>query len=266
MVDAVTLGSIKRMSFPEFSTASSLTAGTAGTQAGGYQIVTSVAQFTTVAAGSSATLPTTQSGHTGRQVEVFNYGANALLLYPAGSDIINSLAASAAIAVPPNCVATCRSVAVGYWQVYLAPYGVGDTVTGVANSTFSLGSSTILTSVAGLSFYVVPGIYVVEGYLVTSNNSAGGIKMNLAGGTAGVSAMIADTWVYNTATLGSESNITNIASSLVVGGYLSTAIEIGATISVNTAGTIQLTACQSAANVTPLTIANLSYISATRVS
>lgn len=56
-------------------------------------IATQVAAFTTVASGAGGVLPAAAVGVGG---EVFNDGANALLLYPNGSDAINGGAAGAA--------------------------------------------------------------------------------------------------------------------------------------------------------------------------
>ena len=48
-------------------------------------------------------------------IEVYNQGANALAVYPPGSEIINALSASASFAVGAGKAATFRKVSATAW-------------------------------------------------------------------------------------------------------------------------------------------------------
>jgi hypothetical protein len=142
----------------------------------------------------------------------------------------------------------------------------GTTVTGLASGSFTSGASnTTLANVVGLAVTLVPGTYLVEGYLSCSAAATPGIKLNLNGGTATVTTFLADTWVYNGTTLSGETNVTAITSNLFSAAVAATVIEIGGVLVVTAAGTIQMQAAQSVSNATATTISNNSYISFTRV-
>lgn len=70
---------------------------TGSTQTDAFQLTTSTTVFTTVAAGTGARLPSVEAPAT---FVVANLGANALLVYPATGQTINTGAANASLSVP----------------------------------------------------------------------------------------------------------------------------------------------------------------------
>ena len=143
--------------------------------------------------------------------------------------------------------------------------GVGTTIGGIATGSYSQASNTTLANVTGLVATVVAGgTYIVSGYLATTNNGTGGIKLSL-GGTATATTFVADTWVYNTTTVTAEANVSSLGS-LYSGAVAATAVDINGTLVVNAGGTVQLQAAQNTSNGTPLTIANGSYLTFTRIA
>jgi hypothetical protein len=67
---------------------------------------------TTVAAGTGVLLP---KSWTGAEIAVNNLGANALLVYPNGTETINSLAASAGLSCAINTITILYSFTAGKW-------------------------------------------------------------------------------------------------------------------------------------------------------
>lgn len=145
--------------------------------------------------------------------------------------------------------------------------GIGATIGGVASGSYSQASNTVLANVTGMAATLVAGAtYTIDGYLATTNNGTGGIKLQFAGGGATATLLLVDTWVYNTTTLTGEVNITALASPLVGSAIAATAVFFGGTITVNAGGVLQLQAAQQVSNGTPLTIANGSFITFTRIA
>jgi hypothetical protein len=114
MVDAVTLGGLRRLAFPQFSTKFGQTAFATGGQTGATAIVAMMTQFSTVAsAGDSALLP---ASHGGRRVVVTNAGANAMNLYPVNTtDAIDGIAAGSPLSVPPGNTVELFCIKAGQW-------------------------------------------------------------------------------------------------------------------------------------------------------
>lgn len=77
------------------TTASGLTA-TGSTQGGALALPADLCKFGTVASGTGAIIPPSNSGDSGT---VFNAGANALLLYPPVGGTINALSANAGYSI-----------------------------------------------------------------------------------------------------------------------------------------------------------------------
>ena len=144
---------------------------------------------------------------------------------------------------------------------------IGGSVGGVSSGSFSATSNTTLANVTGLSATLVSaGTYVFNGYLSTTNNATGGLKIALSGGTATATAVLADCWTYNGSTISNETNSTSLAGPLVNAAVAATAVEFSGTIVVNAGGTVILQAAQNTSNATPLTILNNSFIVFTRVA
>lgn len=95
------------------SFADGLAANSGGVQAGATPITTMLARFTTVTAGYSAVLPTAAPGIS---ITVINASAASMLVFPAGSDIINTLAAAAAFTLPAGGVVTFYSTVALHWH------------------------------------------------------------------------------------------------------------------------------------------------------
>ena len=145
--------------------------------------------------------------------------------------------------------------------------GVGLTVGGVANGSFSSASNTTLANITGMSATVVSGgTYQIDIYMAVTNNGTGGIKLGMNGGTATATLLLVDTQVFNTTTLTAENNIVALSSPLVNAAVAATLVFITGTITVNAGGTIQLQAAQNTSNATALTVANGSYLSLSRLA
>lgn len=95
------------------SFADGLSANSGGVQAGATAITTMIARFTTVTAGYSAVLPTAAPG---TSITVINASAASMLVFPAGSDIINTLTAAAAFTLPAGGVVTFYSTVALHWH------------------------------------------------------------------------------------------------------------------------------------------------------
>lgn len=159
-MDAVTLGALKRLSFPEFNHAGmNLVANSAGTQAAATPIISSISRFVTVGGnGYGGLLPPARGG---RVCTVINAGANTLALFPFSTDAIDGLGASNAYSIPAGqCLTfTC---AVGNQWYSDAPAGqstplVGAVVAGAALTvTPALNGKTILLNTAAGSVITLP--------------------------------------------------------------------------------------------------------------
>src|ERR1700689_5175264 len=114
MVDAVTLGALKRISYPQFSSRNSLTALAGGGQSEALLLPAAVNVVGTVAnAGDSVMLPKEGGG---KRIIVVNAGANSLNVFPNNAtDTINSLAVQTAYAVPAGDVVEFVGGGNGAW-------------------------------------------------------------------------------------------------------------------------------------------------------
>ena len=89
----------------------------AGTnQATALALDTSTSVVGTTAASTGVVLPVCEAGDV---VEVYNQGANALAVYPPGSETINALSASAAFSVAAGKAARFRKVSDTGWMSML---------------------------------------------------------------------------------------------------------------------------------------------------
>lgn len=114
MTDAVTLGGLRRLAFPQFSTKYGQTALAGGGQTGATAIVAMMTQFSTVAnPGDSALLP---NAHAGRRVVVMNTGASSMNLWPSNTtDAIDGITAGNPLSVPVNSVVELFCIKAGQW-------------------------------------------------------------------------------------------------------------------------------------------------------
>jgi len=145
--------------------------------------------------------------------------------------------------------------------------GTGSQVGSIATGSYSQVSNTTLANVTGMTATLAPGTYIVDGYMATTNNGTGGIKIQLtAGGGLTTTTALFDTWVYNTTTLTGETNSTTIGSPIVNAAIASTAVFFGGTLVVSVGGTIQVQAAQNTSNGTALTVANGSYITFNKIA
>ena len=185
MVDAVTIGALKRISFPEFNYQSyNLTAASAGTQAAATPILSAIARFTTVGGnGYSGLLPPAKGG---RVVTVINAGANTLALFPYGTtDTIDAIAAQTAYSIPPLNVITFTCGTNGVWysdapvgQVFpmQAPLVAGATKT----LTVANNNQTVLLGTAAGSVVTLPaatGSGVKFHFVVSTTTTSGAHKI-----------------------------------------------------------------------------------------
>lgn len=144
-----------------------------------------------------------------------------------------------------------------------------NTIGAIATGSYSQASNTTLANVTGLvSPTLVAGAkYLYWGYLATTNNATGGIKLQwTAGGGLTATALLQDTWVYNTTTVSAQANATALGSPFVNAAVAATAVEFSGIIVVNVAGTMQLQAAQNTSNGTALTVTNNSYVCWQRIA
>jgi hypothetical protein len=83
------------------------------TQGTAFVIASSVNQFTTVAAGTGAILPS--NVYNGRPIRIFNRGANALKVYPPSGAKIESNATNAAVSLAAGADATFSPITATQW-------------------------------------------------------------------------------------------------------------------------------------------------------
>jgi hypothetical protein len=114
MTDALTLGALKRLSYPQFSSKNSLTALAGGGQTGATLLPASVNVIGTVAnPGDSVMLPKEGGG---KRIVVINAGANSLNVFPNNAtDTINTLGVQTAYAVPVGDVIEFVGAGNGQW-------------------------------------------------------------------------------------------------------------------------------------------------------
>jgi hypothetical protein len=104
--------------FATQSFSNNLAASATQTYAGGTPITTMIVRFSTVAvAGNAASLPTAAGG---MSITVTNAGANAMGIYPAGTDAINSAGNGAVYSLPSGKTATFNSAGAGFWHAVLS--------------------------------------------------------------------------------------------------------------------------------------------------
>jgi hypothetical protein len=117
------LGSGYSGSNQTYSFQDAMSANSGGVQAGATAITASISRFTTVGgAGYSAVLMPAAAG---LDIIVINAGANIMQIFPAGTDQINSLAASSSLALQPGQVVSLVSTATGQWHTLAS--GGGET-------------------------------------------------------------------------------------------------------------------------------------------
>jgi hypothetical protein len=118
-----------------------LSANSGGIQSGATAITTSIARFTTVGgAGYSAKLPAAVPGLI---ITVINAGANNMNVFPAGTEQINSQAASTAYVQVPNSVTTYESTLVGFWHTLNS---INTPMPYAYTTNSSTSASTVLTT------------------------------------------------------------------------------------------------------------------------
>jgi hypothetical protein len=114
MVDAVTLGALKRISYPQFSSKNGLTALAGGGQTGALLLPAAVNVVSTVANPGDSVLLPKEGG--GKRIIVINAGANSLNVFPNNTtDVINSLGVQTAYAVPAGDVIEFIGTGNGQW-------------------------------------------------------------------------------------------------------------------------------------------------------
>ena len=262
-MDAITLGALQRLQYPQFSTSPGLTANSGGVQSGATLCANSANVFTTVGgSGYSGILP---KAIRGRELVVINAGANPLALFPAVGDAIDGLGANAALTVPVGGNYTFFCTGSGQWYSDANP--VGSSFAGVATGAFSATSNTTLANVTGLVTTLQSGAsYSIWGYHSVSANASGGLKLGCNGGTATATLLSIDTWAYSTTTTAAQTNITALSSNLVAYTGAVSVVEFTGFIKVNAGGTFQMQAAQNASFGTATTIANGSFVQFTRLA
>jgi hypothetical protein len=145
MTDALTLGALKRLSYPQFSSKNSLTALAGGGQTGATLLPASVNVVATVVnPGDSVMLPKEGGG---KRIVVINAGASSLNVFPNNAtDVINSLAVQTAYAVPAGDVIEFVGSGNGQWYASVPSI---DTLINLTLSGYLARSNAAAVTAAG---------------------------------------------------------------------------------------------------------------------
>jgi hypothetical protein len=145
MTDALTLGALKRLSYPQFSSKNSLTALAGGGQSGAVLLPASINLVATVAnPGDSVMLPKEGGG---KRIVVINAGASSLNVFPNNAtDTINSLAVQTAYAVPAGDVIEFVGTGNGKWYASVPSI---DTLINLTLSGYLAHSNAAAVTAAG---------------------------------------------------------------------------------------------------------------------
>lgn len=180
----------------------------AGTTQGTATALTSDTNVVTaVAAGSGVTLP---AALTGKVIVVHNTGANPLLIYPAGTNTIDLLSASAAITLPVNGVVKLFGISSTQWfstfNYSINTNQLIGTITNsqLVNSAVTIGTSSVslgsaITTIAGLTS-VTSTTFV--GALTGNATNVTGVVAIANGGTGQTTALAGYDALAPTTTLG----------------------------------------------------------------
>ncbi len=174
-------------------------------QGDGYAITADYTQFSTVAAGSGATL---QGAVSGLVRKIKNSGANALLLYPAVADKFNGGSLNAAISVDVGQTVTVSAIDATTWEVSSEALQSYTTLLVGTDQTFAKEVDHVVSVVATTTAATAGGkLTITSGAGNTSGNGgdlveaagaagltgAGGnasLKSGAGGGTSGASGTI----------------------------------------------------------------------------
>lgn len=177
-------------SLPTTSFTDNLSANSGGVQSGATAITTVMARFTTVGgAGFSAVLPTAAAG---LYITVINAGANTLAIFPAGSDQINTLPASAAFQLQPGGVCTFFTTVTSKWHTIASQNAT------IAGATPSAPSGTTSTTqvMTGAIASLTPNattraLVTVTGMMTNTNGNGATAQIRFGTGTAPVNGAAA---------------------------------------------------------------------------
>jgi hypothetical protein len=141
MTGDVTVGGFQRLSFPQYANITNLVANSSGTQAGGTIITAAFSRFVTVAGpGYSGVMPPATPG---RNMFIQNAGANSMLIYPAGSDSINALAASAAFNLAAGGFVEVFCTLAGNWTFQQSQSGFASVNATLYGTNISTGANLL---------------------------------------------------------------------------------------------------------------------------
>lgn len=291
MVDAVTLGSLQRLKYPQFSFSPPLTASSGSVQAGATLCPAVINTFGTVAvSGYSGLLP---QAIPGRIVYVINSGANTMNLFPNGTDAIDALGASNAYSLVNGGILQMTCTSTGLWISDAPAAGEFVTLSGVqtlTNKTLTapaLNTPTLIdainkdtkvgsltTSVSTTGFAPITGLavaltaagtYAVQASVPVTTNATAGVALALAASNSLTATSVTYTGKLVTAIGIDAANTTTLGNGV---GATTNAIlaELSGLIVVATGGTLLLEGAQNVStNGTTSFLAN-SWLQVTRIS
>lgn len=124
------------------------------------------------------------------------------------------------------------------------------------SSTFSKTSDTSLASITGLSATLVAGkTYYFDLQLFTTSNVAGGVNVDLNGGTATATAIIGNISVFDGSVISTQVRVSALNTAAGATTVTTAYVEIRGTITVNGAGTFIPRFAQNASNGAASTVA-----------
>lgn len=281
MVDAVTLGALQRLKYPQFSFSPPLTASSGAVQAGATLCPAVVNTFNTVGgAGYSGVLPQATAG---RIVYVINAGANALNLFPNGTDAIDALGASNAFSLVNGGILQLTATATGQWYSDAPAAGEFVTLTGtqtLTNKTLvdpinkdtvkgaltTTVSTTGFVAISGLAVALTAGgTYAVEAAVPLTTNASAGAALALVASNSLTATSATYTAQLITTVGGAAANTTTLGTGV---GATTNAIlaELSGTIVVATGGTLLLEGAQNASTSGTTSFLANSWLRVTRIS
>jgi hypothetical protein len=183
MVDAVTLGALKRISYPQFSTKNPITALAGGGQTGATRLPSAINYVGTVASpGDSVMLPKEAAG---RRIVVVNGGASSLNVFPNNAtDTINLLAVQTAYAVPVGDIIEFFGLGLGIWY---ASVPTTDTLINLTLSGYLAKSNAAAVAAAGTTQGTATALTADQNNVATGTANQGVV---LPTGVAGMRILV----------------------------------------------------------------------------
>lgn len=183
MVDAVTLGALKRISYPQFSIKNPITALAGGGQSGAPVLPATINFVGTVANPGDSVLLPKEAG--GRRVVVVNGGVSSLNVFPNNAtDTINALGIQTAYAIPVGDIIEFFALGSGVWY---ASVPSTDTLINLTLSGYLARSNAAAVTAAGTTQGTATALTADQNNVATGTANQGVV---LPTGVAGMRVLV----------------------------------------------------------------------------